>query len=222
MALWRWLFLVPIGLFVTYTSLHAISESWDNEGFPEALALKLELMPLIFPLHMVTGGLALLLVPATLILRGASWPPTWHRLVGRLTALDIVVAAVTAVPVAFTEPITPVSAAGFSAQAATWLALLASGIWHIRQGRITQHKACMLMMAAVTSGAIFFRIWLALWTELGPREYFYEFYAINAWTAWSLPLIGMMVWLNRDSEVSVGLSLNKPIVALLKTNTEKT
>jgi hypothetical protein len=197
MALWRWLFLAALGVFVIYTSLRAISQSWDNDGFPEALALKLELMPFIFPLHMVTGGLALLLVPATLVLRGTLWPPLWHRWVGRITALDILIAAVTAVPVALNEPVTPISAAGFTMQAIAWLLLLGTGVRHIRQGRIAQHRACMLMLAAVTSGAMFFRIWLGLWAQLGSREYFYHFYAINAWIAWGLPLICTALWLFR-------------------------
>jgi uncharacterized membrane protein YozB (DUF420 family) len=222
MALWRWLFFAAVGLFVTYTALHAISESWDNEGFPEALTLKLELMPLIFPLHMVTGGLALLLVPVTLMLRGTSWPPMWHKRFGRITALDVTVAAITAVPVALNEPITPISAAGFTAQAFAWMLLLGLGLWHIRNNRIAQHRACMLMMAAVTSGAVFFRIWLALWTALGPREYFDEFYGINAWIAWGLPLIGMTFCLNRNSAFSANFLLNELNVAFPKTNTEKT
>jgi hypothetical protein len=203
MALWRWLFLAAVGGFVIYTSLRAILESWDNEGFPEALALKLELMPFIFPLHMVTGGLALLLVLITLVLLSAFWPPSWHRWAGRITALDILIAAVTAVPVALNEPVTPISAAGFTMQAIAWLLLLGTGFRHIRQGRIAQHRACMLMLAAVTSGAIFFRIWLGLWTQLGPREYFYHFYALNAWIAWGLPLIGMALWVSRSKRGSV-------------------
>lgn len=190
-AVWRWLMLAPLGVFVMYIAVRGISESFDNEGFPEALAVKLELLPVIFPVHMVTGGLALLLVPLVLCLRGTRW----HRLVGRVAAADIVIAGVTAIPVAVVMPLTQASAAGFVAQGIAWMALLGFGIWNIRVGRVASHRACMLMMAAVTSGAVFFRVYLGLWKVFGVSEHFEAFYAVDAWIAWGLPLIGVTLWL---------------------------
>jgi Predicted membrane protein (DUF2306) len=187
--------LAGLGVFVTYTALRAISESFDNDGFPEALAVKLELLPLIFPLHMITGGLALLLVPLALRLRGT----VWHRLAGRFAAADIVVAGITAIPVALDVPVTRWSAAGFVMQAITWMLLLGLGIWHIRKGRMAQHRACMLMMAAVTSGALFFWLYLGLWKVFGAPKYFTIFYAFDAWAAWGLPLLVMALLLSRNS-----------------------
>ena len=190
MAVWRWLLIAPLGLFVTFVALRGISESFYNDGFPEALLVKLELMPIIFPVHMVTGGLALLLVPLVLFLRGTKW----HRFVGRVAAVDILIAGVTAIPVAVLLPVTKISAAGFAAQGVTWLVLLGAGIWNIRAGRVVAHRACMLMLAAVTSGALFFRLYLGLWKWLGVGKYFYTFYAVDAWIAWGLPLIVMAFW----------------------------
>ena len=189
-----WLMLAGLGIFVTYAALRAISEAWDNDGFPEALAVKLELLPLIFPLHMITGGLALLLVPLTLALRGTRW----HRVVGRIAAVDILVAGLTAIPVALEQPVTRVSAAGFAMQASTWMTLLAYGYWKIRVGEIAKHRAAMLLMAAVTSGALFFRLYLALWKWGGVRGHFSTFYACDAWVAWLLPLIVMALLLKTD------------------------
>lgn len=191
MAVWRWLILAPLGVFVMYVAMRGISESFDNEGFPEALAVKLDVLPVIFPVHMVTGGLALLLVPLVLFLRGTSW----HRLVGRFAAIDILVAGVTAIPVAVVLPVTAVSAAGFAAQGIVWMVLLGFGIWAIRGGRVAYHRACMLMMAAVTSGALFFRIYLGLWKKYGVSGHFELFYALDAWIAWGLPLLGVAIWL---------------------------
>ena len=67
-------------------------------------------------------------------------------------------------------------------------ALLALGILNIRQGRLAAHRACMLLMVAATSGAVFFRIFLALWAIFGTRRGFETFYACDAWIAWLLPL----------------------------------
>jgi Predicted membrane protein (DUF2306) len=177
-------------LFVTYTGIRAVFEAWDNDGFPEALAVKLELLPIIFPVHMVSGGLSLLLVPATILLRKTPF----HKILGRITATDILLAGVTAPFVAWAMPVTIVSAAGFTAQAIVWMGLLFAGIWNIRSGRIAAHQTCMILIAAVTSGALFFRILLALWVLFGDHHYFNQFYALSAWIAWGLPLLATYVF----------------------------
>ena len=127
MAIWHWLLrltITTILLFVTYAGLRAVSEAFDSGGFPVALAVKVELFPLIFPLHRITGGLALLFVPATILLRGAHW----HKRAGRITAVDILVSGLTAPFVALAAPVTLVSAAGFTAQSIMWTGLLVAGV----------------------------------------------------------------------------------------------
>ena len=195
-AIYRWplaLIITIIMLFVTYTAIRAISEAYFSDGFPEALAVKVELLPYIFPIHMVAGGLSLLLVPATIYLRGTKL----HKIFGRTAAADILVAGLTAPFVAWAVPVTIISAAGFTAQSITWMGLLIAGIWNIRNGRVNAHQTCMLLMAAVTSGALFFRIFLALWARFGDHHYFNGFYALNAWIAWGLPLIAIAIQLRR-------------------------
>jgi Predicted membrane protein (DUF2306) len=181
------LLLAGPALLLILTALKALNETFDNGGFPEALAIKVEELPFVFPLHMFTGGLALLLVPLAIALRRTRW----HKTAGRVAAADIVIAGLTAIPVALTSPVTPVSAAGFTMQALTWMGLLAAGLWSIRTGHAARHQACMLMVAAVTSGAVFFRIYLALWAIYGSRAHFKVFYALDAWAAWLLPLAAM-------------------------------
>jgi len=179
------LILTVIGSFILYTAARALWSAFVNEDFPESLAVKVALLPLIFPLHMVTGGLALILLPLTVALRHR---PRWHRLIGRISALDVLISGLTAFPVAWAAPVTLFSAAGFTLQAITWLTLLALGIHNIRQRRIAAHRACMVLMVATTSGAVFFRIWLALWATFGTSRRFELFYACDAWVAWLLPL----------------------------------
>jgi uncharacterized membrane protein YozB (DUF420 family) len=189
------LILSVIALFILYTAERALSAAIDSSDFPEALAVKLELLPVTFPVHMVAGALALILGPLALILRPRR---AWHRWVGRIAAADILIAGVTAYPVAWVAPVTWGSALGFSAQATTWLALLALGIVNIRRRRIAAHRACMLMMLATTSGAVFFRIYLALWALYGTSRWYETFYACDSWMAWMLPLGGTALWLSRQ------------------------
>lgn len=168
------------------------------DDFPEALAVKVELMPLIFPLHMMAGGLALVMVPLAIALSGRSG---WHRPVARTTALVVLAAGVTAFPVALIAPVTIGSALGFAAQGTLWLVLLGLGVHAIRAGNVARHRACMLLMAAATSGAVFFRILLALYAIYGPIRHYETFYALDAWLAWGLP-VAITAWmLNRAGDL---------------------
>lgn len=190
----RWIVLAAIAAFVTTVVAKALMQTFDQDDFPEALLVKVEALPVIFPVHMFTGALALALIPLALLLR--PWP-RWHRAAGRIAAADILVAGVTAFPVAWTEPVTLWSGAGFIVQAAVWLTFLALGIRHVRAGRVAAHRACMLLMTATASGAIFFRIYLATWAILGEGRNFAAFYAGDAWLAWLLPLAGTALFIKK-------------------------
>lgn len=192
--------LAAIGLFVIHTAIKALQAPWLVDDFPEALAIKAELLPWLFPLHMITGGLALIAVPLTLLLRRRA---RWHRLAGRITATIVLIAGLTSFPVALIAPVTPLSAWGFAAQGAVWLALLALGLWHGHHRRIAAHRAAMLLMAATTTGALFFRIYLALFAIWGDARHYEVFYALNAWIAWSLPLLAMAVFLKRTGALTL-------------------
>lgn len=185
------LILTPIAGLILYTAGYALFSAVSYDDFPESLAIKVELMPVIFPVHMVTGGLALILLPLVIALRRR---PRWHRPLGRIAALDVAIAGVTAYPVAWVAPVTVASSAGFSAQATVWLTLLGLGLWNIRRRRYAAHWTCMLLMTATTYGAVMFRVFLALWAMQGASRWFETFYAVDSWIAWMLPL-GVTAWL---------------------------
>jgi len=172
-------------LFVADVARKAIFEAFVHVDFPEQLAIKVEQLPLIFPIHMLTGGLALLLFPAVIAFR--RWRRI-HRLLGRIAAIDVAIAGLTALPVAWVAPVSPWSAAGFIVQALTWMTFLGFGIWNIRNGRPGPHRKAMLLMVATASGAVFFRIYLALWAILGSPQHFVLFYSFDSWVAWLGPL----------------------------------
>ena len=199
-TLLRWLryaILAAIAAFVIRSAANAVIAAFANDDFPEALAVKVELLPVVFPVHMVTGGLALVLVPLALAAR--RWP-RWHPLAGRIAGADVLVSGLTAYPVAWTAAVTFWSSLGFSAQATIWLALLALGVAHARAGRTERHRACMLLMLAATSGALFFRIYLALWAIFAHGRHFALFYACDAWVAWLLPLALTALMLKQAGE----------------------
>lgn len=188
------------------TAFTALHEAVVNDDFPETLAVKLEALPIIFPIHMITGGLALLLAPLSYLLRKHK---RWHKPVGMLTALDIAISAFTAYPVAWVAPVTWVSGAGFMTQATLWLLCLGLGLWAIYTKRPQLHRRAMLMVIATTLGAEFFRIFLYLgWRTLnwqyGNMRVYSIFYSLDAWLAWLFPvsLTAAWLWRKRGRNVS--------------------
>lgn len=194
----RWLVVSAIAAFVTNVAVKALIQTFDQDDFPEALLVKVEALPVIFPVHMFAGALALVLIPLALLLR--PWP-RWHRLAGRIAAADVLVAGLTALPVAWVEPVTPWSVAGFIAQATVWLTFLILGLRHIRAGRVDEHRNCMLLMTATASGAIFFRVYLASWAIAAEGRHFAAFYSADAWLAWLLPLLTTALFIKKRGAI---------------------
>lgn len=176
--------LCGVTLYIFYVAANAFAAAFYNDNFPEALTVKLEALPIIFPIHMISGALALVMIPLTYGLRRR---PT-HRWVGGATALIVLLSGITAYPVAWIAPVTPWSGAGFMAQATCWLILLGLALWSIYRRRVRDHRYYMLLMAATTSGAVFFRLYLALWAIYGDFRHYRLFYSIDSWIGWTIPL----------------------------------
>lgn len=165
------------------TALVAVAEGGGLIALPYDLYVVDAALPGLFRLHMLTGGLALALLPLTLVMRGS---PSWHRPLGRLTATAVLLAGVTAIPSGLVSPSVAFARAGFLAQAVTWLAFLALGIRAIRKRDRHTHATAMLAMTAVAAGAVAVR--LATVCAVAWRWPFDPVYGAVAWLGWLVPL----------------------------------
>ncbi|CEJ85011.1 conserved membrane hypothetical protein [Hyphomicrobium sp. GJ21] len=139
--------------------------------------------PLLFPAHMIASALALLLAPAVILSRRR---PEFHRPLGRLLGLFVVIGGLTALPVAVMSHSTPLARAGFFAQGLVWLYLFGAAYLAIRARDIPRHAHLMTAMVAVTTGAVWFRVITG--TAIALRLPFEPVYAASAWLGWMLPL----------------------------------
>ena len=142
-----------------------------------------ERMPVVFKAHMVSSAGALLLIPAVIAMRRQ---PYMHRMLGRLLGAFVVIGGLTALPVAIFSHSSLMARAGFFVQGMVWMSLLAAAIHAIRNGNRARHVSLMLAMAAVTTGAVWFRLMIgsAIYFQL-PFE---PIYAAAAWAGWLVPL----------------------------------
>ncbi len=148
-------------------------------------------VPIVFRVHMVSSAFALLLLPLVIGLRHR---PRVHRKLGRVLGFFVVVGALTALPVAVMSHSSFAAQAGFFVQGLVWLALLTAGLMAIRRRDRATHARFMVAMAAVTTGAIWFRVLTgsAIMLEL-PFE---TSYAVASWLGWLIPLTIVTRWPN--------------------------
>lgn len=164
-------------------SVVALLSGFGVVRLPIEMLMLVERAPFIFPLHMVASAGALVLLVPTILYRNV---PHLHRALGRVVGGFVVVGGLTAIPVALLSDFGFWARAGFFVQGIVWLGLLVYG-WHaIRSNRRVQHAQAMLAMAAVTTGAVWFR--LIIGCALYLQWPFEATYAIAAWVGWITPL----------------------------------
>ena len=156
-------------------------------ALPHPLWLVEQRLPVLFPMHMASAGLALVALPMAIWCHGFSL----HRLVGRTAAALALTGGATALPVALASEAHWLARAGFLVQALAWVALALAGVRAIRRGERARHMWLMLAVTAIASGAVWLRLatWLAVrWSE---RFDFHAVYALGAWLSWMMPLAGV-------------------------------
>lgn len=174
---------VVAGLLLVGTGLVAIGSGSGVIALPFEMHLVDQRLPVVFRLHMLASAAALLLLPVVLALRRR---PALHRSVGRVVGIFVVVGGLTALPVAIFSHSSAVARAGFFVQGIVWLMLLSQGVAAIRRRDIPRHRQMMLSMAAVTTGAVWFR--LLTGSAILLHLPFEPAYALAAWIGWMAPL----------------------------------
>lgn len=174
-------------LLAVPTGFVAMTQGLGAIPLPYNLFVVDQRLPGIFKLHMLASGAALLLIPVVIALRRNS---AWHRPLGYLTAVCVLLGALTSLPVAVYSHSVFAARLGFFAQGMMWLALIALGIRAIRRRRFGAHARLMVAMAAVASGALWVRMATTLAT--GYDLPFDPIYGCAAWLGWLVPLA--IVW----------------------------
>lgn len=167
---------LPVGLM-------AIALGAGSMPLPHPLYLVLQRLPIVFPLHMIASGLALILIPLALLLRHR---PPLHRPIGRVAFCCVLTGALSALPVALYSEANAVARAGLFVQGVTWLGFAVAAVHAVRSGNVAGHARRMIAVAAIASGAIWLRLVTAVATAL--MLPFDEVYAVATWMCWIVPL----------------------------------
>jgi hypothetical protein len=171
-------------LLSSIVAVVAIASGSGLIALPFEMSLVDRRLPVVFRIHMLSSAIVLGLLPVAISLR---FRPRLHRRIGWLLGAFVVAGGLTALPVAIFSYSWWPARAGFFVQGVVWLWLFYTAVAAIRRGDRARHAHLMLAMAAVTTGAVWFRVLTgsAILFDLP----FDPIYAASAWIAWLAPLV---------------------------------
>ncbi len=179
----RALILLIIGFLVIPVGAVAIGSGTGLIPLPFEMFELAGRAPILFPAHMLSSAMALLIAPVVIAVRHRA---QLHRALGRLLGVFVVIGGLTSLPVAVMSHSPALARAGFSVQGLVWLYLFGAAFIAIRQRNIARHAKLMLAMVAVTTGAVWFRVITG--TAIALSLPFEPVYALAAWIGWMVPL----------------------------------
>jgi uncharacterized membrane protein len=209
---WIALTAVAIAVFAPLPYVtQSLRELANNGG---ALAANyVERAPLIqaaFYVHVVFGGLALLLSPLQFVARLRASAPHVHRACGRIVVASIGLAGVAGAMLSTTNLAGPVGTAGFGALAVLWAGSAVTALRAIRRGDVAAHRRWVIRTFALTYAAVTLRLWLGLLIgvqvgALGVNQdvAFGRAYAIVTFLCWVPNLIVAEIYLWRRSATGI-------------------
>ena len=152
-------------------------------------------------LHIVGGGLFLLLLPLQFVAPLRRRCPAVHRWLGRALIGALMTATAAAWYFALLMPFGGVGETVVITLVGSWcLIAVARGVRAVRGGEVARHREWMIRAAAVPLGVSTVRIvaapleLLLLPTALGPQRVF----VVTLWIGWALTLAGAEWWIRRS------------------------
>lgn len=145
-----------------------------------------------FNLHILFGGLALLIGWVQFSKKLQRKYIKVHRWIGKIYILSVLISGIPGLYIAFYASYGLSPKLGFGAMALLWLTFTTLGYLTIRRGDVEAHKKMMTYSYAATFAAVTFRLWLPflIW-------FFGEFktaYQIVPWLSW-VPNLLVVYWM---------------------------
>jgi len=157
---------------------------WDPAKFGDAFwPRRYELL-----VHIAGGSIALLVGPLQLWLGETRSKLAWHRTLGTLYLLGVVVGAAGAYYLALTTSLGGIYGAGLFGLAVAWSITTAMAYIAIRRRAIDQHREWMIRSYVVTLAFVVFRALVAVLSIIGVGS-LPDRLALASWACWAVPLV---------------------------------
>ncbi|MES2266904.1 MAG: DUF2306 domain-containing protein [Bacteroidota bacterium] len=190
-------FAIVIGLYPLIYFLVDMRSNGLLQSKPKAI-LNDGIWNIAFYIHIIFGGIALLIgwtqFSARLRLRYLNA----HRFIGKIYVIAVTLSSVAGLYIAFFATGGLVCVLGFGCLAILWLITNIRAYSTIRQGQVLQHQKWMICNYALTFAAVTLRIWLPLLSAFVFHD-FIPAYRIVSWLCWVPNLIVALIIINKMS-----------------------
>lgn len=177
----------------------------DDMGDP-TYKVRYDAIPWSAKLHIIPGGLALILGAFQFHSGLRNRWTNLHRNCGRAYVIFVLVGAVGGLFLAWHAPHGPATRLGFASLAVVWFYSASMAYFAIREGQIALHRQWMIRSYALTLAAVTLRIQLPVYQGAMGLS-FDEAYAIVAWFCW-IPNLVIAEWV--FNQIPVRNSANAP------------
>jgi uncharacterized membrane protein len=161
--------------------------------------------PVALKAHIVTAGVALLLVPWQLVPAMRRRAPRAHRLIGRGYVVAALMGGLSGFLAAFQTRFGPVAAGGFAVLGILWTATTAAALVSARRGDLVAHRRWALRSFALGFAAVTLRVYLPVAGAAGIT--FATAYPFIAWLSWVPNLLLTEYLLGRGPRVEQHLEV---------------
>lgn len=150
----------------------------------------------ILAVHMIFGGLAVILVPVQVSRMWRRGDRRKHVYLGWALVPIVTIAALTTPPISFNMTLPFWSELGFALGSVAWFCALVMGIWAIKTGQLIRHQRWMVMMAALSFGAVSFRLQLPILRIFWDMDLVFPYLG---WTCWVPNVLVVAWWWHRQT-----------------------
>jgi len=186
------LFAIAIGV---YPAFYFLSDVLAENGLlsqKTAAVLEMDLWRLMFNLHIIFGGLALLLGWSQFMARFRAKNLSLHRWLGVIYLVAVILSGIAGLYLSFYAEGGIVAKLGFGGLALAWLYTSSKAYITIKKQDVNSHRNWMIRSYALTFAAVTLRIWLPL-MQYGIGMDFITAYMIVAWLCW-VPNLAWAEW----------------------------
>ncbi|MAD96679.1 MAG: hypothetical protein CMB99_05055 [Flavobacteriaceae bacterium] len=141
-----------------------------------------EVWNVFFYLHIVLGGLALLIGWIQFLKKFREKNLSTHRIIGKIYVASCFISGISGLYIAYYATGGLITKVGFSSLAILWLYTTYMSFTAVKKGDIQRHLNLMIYSYALTFGAVTLRIWLPLLTMAFGE--FLAAYKVVSWLAW--------------------------------------
>ncbi|MEM6632046.1 MAG: DUF2306 domain-containing protein [Bacteroidota bacterium] len=157
-----------------------------------------------FYLHIIFGGLALLVGWMQFSKKLRRKQMKLHRLIGKIYVSSVLISGIPGFYIALFASGGLSPKLGFSIGAVLWVIITSLGLAAIRKGKVDAHKQWMMYSYAGTFGAVTLRLWLPILMAIFGG--FTPAYQVVAWLSWLPNMVIVYYIIQREKQRSLYLA----------------